>query len=149
MCPVTGVSFQLMILQEKGLQAVSPGSQGAEGQAGDTAQVRVLGAPAAQWQLHLSVTPQGARLGWGPVPSAVCSRHQTLCLHPKQSHSRGCCCHPQPQAGWEQQPSRAQGCSLMIPLISSYRHRERQGRGPGVTAFTAWGEIQATCTCSG
>lgn len=136
MCPVTAVSFQLMILQEKRLQAVLPGPRGTEGQAGSTVQVRVLGIPAAP---SAAPCPGDSTAGMGACTQCCVQqgcRHLTLCPHPKLSHSRGCCCHPQPQARQEQQPSPAQECSLTVPLISSCRHTEGgRERAQGLQLF--------------
>lgn len=63
-------------------EAAGSGPQGTEGQAGGTAQVRVLGIPAAPSQLQVLVAAQGAQLGRVPAPRAA-PRHLTLCLHPK------------------------------------------------------------------
>lgn len=86
MCPVTGVSFQFVILQEEGLQAVSPGPRGAEGQAGDTAQVRVPAPPAAQPAAPSPSDTAGSSARAGACTQCCgqqCCRDQTWCLHPK------------------------------------------------------------------
>lgn len=136
-----------MLLPEKRLQAVPPGPQG---QAGDTAQVRVLGTPCSPVSSSLSWW-QHRELGWGGVCTQCCVQQppntvttsqiipfQGLLLPPPAPGQAGTAAKPCPGV-------QSQGASNSFLQT----HTERQGKGSREAAPTAWGEIQVTCTCLG